>query len=141
MATYYMNEGAFDLPDLGFADKTVHLFSAPHPDGGEIGLIIGRSPMPKGKTLEQMVDAHIESEAKAMRAFAVLEKRTVEVDGVTGIDVSSRYRNRGEMAYQRQIYFVAYGVWMLIGANASLARRGAADECLGQVIGSFRHRP
>lgn len=139
MATYYTNEGAFDLPD-GFADKSVHTFSRPLDGGGEIGVVVARARLPKGNTLEQMVVGHVEQEAKTLRAFSVVERRPGEVAGVIAIDVSSRFRDGAAMAYQRQLHFVAYGQWMLIGVTSPLVARGDCDEMLAHVVSTFRLR-
>jgi hypothetical protein len=140
MATFYMNEGAFDLPDLGFTDQTVHLFSAPLEGGGELGLVIARSKLPPGKTLADVVAAHVERESKTLRAFSVLSRREAQLENVPAIDVACRYRSGAEMTYQRQFHFVAYGLWLLVGTSAPLEKRAACDECLGHVLGSFRLR-
>lgn len=140
MAQYFMNEGVFDLPDLGFQDKTVHLFSAPLEGRSEIGLVVCRARIARGKTLREVVRAHLASEAKNLRAFTIVEESDLEVAGAEALSVASRYRNEGEMAYQRQVHLVAFGQWILFGATAPLRDRDACDRCLGEVVSSFRLR-
>lgn len=140
MASYFMNEGVFDLPDLGFVDKTIHLFGAPSPSGREIGLIVCRAKMAPGKTLEEVVKTHVDHEAKNMRAFSVLGQRTVEWHGNHGIEISSRYRNRDEMAFQKQFHTSMFGQWLLFGANSHVSERETAEACLEHVLSSFQPR-
>jgi hypothetical protein len=141
MASYFMNEGVFELPDLGFRDKTVQLFSLPYEGGkGELGLIVCRTPIPEGKTLDEVVQAHVAHEAKTLRAFAVLDQRYAEWGGARAIEVASRYRNQTEMAYQRQAHLAVWNLWMLFGVTGLLADRERCDRCLEEVLGSFRLR-
>ena len=141
MAAYFMNEGVFELPDLGFKDKTVQLFSVPYGDGkGELGLIVCRTPIPEGKTLDELVQTHVAHEAKTLRAFAVLDPRYAEWAGARAIEVASRYRNQAEMAYQRQAHLEVWGLWMLFGVTGLLADKERCDRCLDEVLGSFRLR-
>lgn len=135
-----MNEGAFDLPDIGFVDKTVQVFTAPLEGGGEVGLVIAREKVPPQRSLSDVVDAHVAHEQKTLRAFGVLARSDADLRGVSAIDVASRFRNRDVMIYQRQFHFVAYGLWIFVGATAPLDRRAACDECLGHVLGSLRLR-
>lgn len=140
MAQYFMNEGVFDLPEMGFRDKTVHLFAAPLEGGSEIGLVVCRARVARGKTLRDVVRAHLDGEVKNLRAFTILEQTELECAGHDALSVASRYRNGSEMAYQRQVHLVAYGQWILFGATAPIAERDACDRCLGEVVSTFRLR-
>jgi len=140
MASYFMNEGVFELPELGFKDKTVQLFSRPLGKGRELGLIVCRTSIPEGSTLESVVQSHVEHEAKTLRAFAVLDQRWVEHSGSRGIEIASRYRNANEMAYQRQTHLMVWDLWMLFGVTGPMSEREQCDTCLNQVLGTFRLR-
>jgi hypothetical protein len=138
MATYYTNEGAFDLPDVGFVDRTVHLFEMPLDDGGEMGLIVCRTRMPEGKSLRDVVAAHLTHEAKKLGGFAILDERDAQWAGVPAIEVCSRWRSDGKVIYQRQAHLAAPETWVLFGMTAPLAQREACDRVMDHVLSSFR---
>ncbi|HTJ80779.1 MAG TPA: DcrB-related protein [Polyangiaceae bacterium] len=140
MAAYFMNEGVFELPELGFQDKTVQFFSAPLGAGRELGLIVCRTKIPDGSTLDAEVQSHVQHEAKTLRAFAVLDQKWVEHAGARGIEVSSRYRVGTEMTYQRQTHLAVWDLWLFFGVTGPMAERERADACLADVLGTFRLR-
>lgn len=138
MATYFTNEGAFDLPDVGFVDRTVHLFEMDLENGGEVGLIVCRSKMPAEKTLRQIVEIHVTHEAKKLGGFKILEEREATWAGVPAIEICSRWRSNGKVLYQRQAHFAVMGLWMLFGMNAPLDEREGCDRLMDHVLSSFR---
>jgi hypothetical protein len=138
MATYFTNEGAFDLPEVGFVDRTVHLFELELEQGGEVGLIVCRSKMPVGRTLRELVEAHVTHEAKKLGGFKILEERETSWAGLPAIEVCSRWRSEGKVVYQRQAHIAAAELWLLFGMTAPLDQREACDQLLDHVLSSFR---
>ena len=138
MATYYTNEGGFDLPDVGFEDRTVHVFEAPIREGDELGLIICRTKMPEGKSLRDVVAAHVTHEAKRLGGYSILDEREVLRAGVPAIEVCSRWRHEGKVVYQRQAHLAAPGLWILFAMSAPLVDREACDRHMEHVLTSFR---
>jgi len=138
MATYFTNEGAFDLPDVGFIDRTVHLFEMELETGGDVGLIVCRSKMPAGKTLRQVVEVHVTHEAKKLGGFKVLEEREANWAGVPAIEICSRWRSDGKVLYQRQAHLAVTGLWMLFGMTAPLTEREGCDRLMDHVLSTFR---
>lgn len=140
MGAFFMNEGVFDLPEVDFNDKTVHLLSTKIGPDKEIGLVVCRNRIKGDRSLEDLVHAHLEHEARSLRGFAVLGRSDAECAGLPAVDVSSRYRLKEEMAYQRQVHVVFEATWMMFGATSPLADRGLCDELLTGVVSSFRLR-
>lgn len=137
MATYFTNEGAFDLPEVGFTDRTVHLFEATD-EAGDLGLMIVRTNMPEGKSLRELVEAHIIDEAKKLGGFKILEQREAFWAGVPAIEICSRWRSDGQVMYQRQVHLAAQGLWLLFASTAPLAEQVACDKIMDHVLTSFR---
>ena len=140
MADYFMNEGVFDLPDVGLVDKTEHFFDGTLADKSKIGLLITRRPLPEGKSLLEMVRRYVETEAKKLRAYRLLEERQTEWAGLPAIDVSTRYKNQDTMAYQRHAHIAAGGQWIIIAATSELDRRDACDQAIERVLTTLELR-
>jgi len=138
MTTYHTNEGSFELPEVGFADRTVHLFEVPLDEGGELAFIVCRTPMPEGKSLREVVLAHVAHEAKQLGGFKILAEEERTWAGVPALEVASRWRSEGAVVYQRQAHLAANGLWILFGLNAPLEARAAGDAILDHVLSSFR---
>ncbi len=138
MAIYFTNEGAFDLPDVGFVDRTVHLFEMTLEDGSDVGFIVCRSKMPAGKSLRELVEAHVTHEAKKLGGFKVLEERDVSWAGVPAIEICSRWRSDGKVIYQRQAHLAAPDTWILFGMTGPLSEREGCDKLMDHVLSSFR---
>ncbi len=138
MATYFTNEGAFELPEVGFVDRTVHLFELQLENGGEVGLIVCRSKMPPGKTLREIVEVHVTHEAKKLGGFKILEERDATWAGAAAIEVCSRWRSDGKVLYQRQAHLAVSDMWMLFGLTGPLDERDGCDHLMDQVLSSFR---
>jgi hypothetical protein len=138
MATYFTNEGAFDLPEVGFVDRTVHLFELQLEDGGEVGLIVCRTKMPPGKTLREVVEVHVTHEAKKLGGFKILEERDATWAGVPAIEVCSRWRSDGKVIYQRQAHLAASDTWILFGLTGPFTERDGCDRLMDGVLSSFR---
>jgi hypothetical protein len=49
MASYYINEAVFDLPERTFDDKTIHGLEAKLPDGKTLGVLVHRRPIEAGR--------------------------------------------------------------------------------------------
>lgn len=139
-----MNEGVFDLPEIGLVDKTEHFFSATLAGDGEdesdIALLITRRPLPPDKGLLEMVRRYVEIEAKKLRAYRILEERETEWAGLPSIDVTSRYRNQDTMAYQRHAHIAHGGQWLIVAVISALPRRGACDRVIERVLSTLKLR-
>ena len=135
-----MNDGAFHLPDVGFVDRTVHVFEASLPDDQELGLLVCRTKIPAGKSLRDVVDAHVKNEGARLHGYAVIEQSDAQVSGAPAIDVRSRFRHEGSVVYQRQAHVAAYGTWLLFAMSAPLDQREACDAHMDGILSSLRLR-
>jgi len=135
-----MNEGVFDLPEVGLVDKTTHFFSATLPDESDIALLITRRPLEAGSDLLEMVRRYVEAEAKKLRAYRLLEEREATWAGLPAIDISTRYRNEDTMAYQRHVHMASGGVWLIVAGTSVLERRDACDEAIERVLTTLELR-
>lgn len=140
MPTYYMNEGAFDLLDATFVDRTVHVFGARLPSGEDLGFTVMRRKIPEGKSLRDMARENLARDAEGLLGHAVIEQRDTEVAGAPGIDVRARWRHEGRVYYQRQVHLAALDTWLFFAMTAPLAERALCDEQLGNILDSLRLR-
>lgn len=138
MPTYDVNEGAFELAELGYADRTVHHLSVKHPVHGDVDLIVHRAPFPDGKSLREIAAGHLAREAEHFDGYAVLTKRDVERGGAPAIEVTSRFRDGGEVVYQKQTHLGLPGTWLYFALSAPFASRAACDAWSEQILGSLR---
>ena len=81
MATYYVDEAAFEIEDGAFDDRTVHVLQAPEASAHDVGILLSRSPLAAGSTLREHVLRHCDHEARAFRAYKRLDSRELDVDG------------------------------------------------------------
>lgn len=140
MATYYMNDGAFELPAGGFSDLTVHRLRALLPDGEEMALVIARSKIPEGKSLREVVHRQLQHEATNLPGHAILGQDEVTVAGAPAIDVRCRFRREGTAFYMRQVHLAAFDAWMAFVMSGPMTERAACDEHLATVMASLRLR-
>lgn len=140
MTTYYTNEAAFDLPDMGFVDRTVTLLQAESPGGGEIALLLQRFPLPVGKSLRDVVKTHLGQSTRSLRAYSVIFERDSEVSSAPAIEIAFRWRGEDNMVYTRQAHLVVGTQWLVVAANAPLAERETCDQLLEHVLSTLRVR-
>ncbi|NUP05554.1 MAG: DcrB-related protein [Polyangiaceae bacterium] len=140
MATYYINEAAFDLPDLGFSDQTVHVLRAKATSDGEINVLVFRNPLPEPKPAREVVTAHRDNERRSLAGFAVLFDREIELDGTVAIEAGIRFRHERGMVYQRNAHFVFADQHLLVVANAPFEDKDTCDRVMDHVLTTLRFR-
>lgn len=140
MSTYYMNEGAFDLLDLGFADRTAHVLEARHPEHGDVGILVKRSPFPENRSLRDLVAGHHAAEKERRRGYTVLAERAIEHAGAPAIEVSVRFRHGDTAMYEAQAHLALPEAWMHLAVAAPFAARAACEGWLGGILASLRLR-
>ncbi|MBL9023023.1 MAG: DcrB-related protein [Myxococcales bacterium] len=138
MATYFVNEASFQLPDAEFIDKTVNVLETRTASGGELGIVMSRTRMPREKTLRQMVDEHIAEEKRALRAYAVLFEREIQVANVPAIEVGVRWRIDSGMVYHRHVHVAVWDTYLLVSTNTALQEQAICDMVMDQVLQTFR---
>lgn len=140
MGAYYVNEAMLTLPDVGFEDHTLHTLRATTASGGDLDLVIRRAPIPDGKSLRAVVDAHVDGEARALLRYAVLAERESTVDGAPTLDVASRWAAPQGPVYQRQAHLCAGDLWLSFLMMAPMGERAACDAYFDEMLGSVRLR-
>lgn len=140
MATYYANELAFDLPDIGFVDRTVYDLDGELPNGDVVGVLVVREPIPPGKSLREAVDAHLLREATRLGGYAVLDDREATLGGAAAIEVSTRWRNKRAAFYTREAHVDAGGVRLVFTMTTILDAREACDEHIEHALSTLRLR-
>jgi hypothetical protein len=137
MATYYINEALFALPERDFVDRTVHVVESRLPSGDALGVIVGRRRMEEGKSLREMVDGHVADDKKRLGGFTLLDQTEATVAGAPAILVRSRWRNEGSVLYQLQAHVALDWTWMLFAVTGPLAERAACDETFEGILQSL----
>lgn len=140
MATYYVNEASFELPDLEVVDRTVHVLEL---GGGAIpglGLMLARSTLPVGKSLRDVVTAHREHERRSLRSWSLLFEREGEIDDQPMIELGTRWKSEAGMVYQRQAHIGIDEVVLLLVGNGPLEERERTDAHVTLALSTLRLR-
>lgn len=136
MPVYYMNEGAFELPDAGVWDRTTHVLEGPN----EQTLVVVRAPLAEGKSLRQVAQLRVLDEMTRISGYSVLEERETAWAGVPVLEILSRWRHEGRAIYQRQAHLVLGGTWMYLALSAPMDVRAEADAWMDRVRDTLRLR-
>jgi hypothetical protein len=140
MATYYVNEASFELPDVEVQDRTVNVLEL---GGGAVpglGLMIARAPFPIGKSLRDIVRAHVEHERRSLRSWSLLFEREGEVEGQAMIELGTRWKAKDGITYQRQAHIGIGDVVLLLVGNGPLAERERTDAHVELALATMRLR-
>jgi hypothetical protein len=140
MATYYVNEASFELPDLEVQDRTVNVLEL---GGGAIpglGLMIARAPFPVGKSLREVVRAHRDHEQRSFRLWSLLFEREGEVDGRAMIELGTRWKGNEGVVYQRQAHIGLGDVVLLLVGNGPMTERERTDAHVERALATLRLR-
>jgi hypothetical protein len=140
MGLYYVNEAAFELPDIGLADRTVHQLDASLPESDGVALRIPRAPLPAGKALADVVAENVRRAERQLSAHAVVFRREAEIAGCPAIEIAVEWRGEVGMVYTRQAHLDVGGTWLVFAGNAPQEDRAACDELLDRALATFRVR-
>src|SRR5690242_11899890 len=127
MALYKTNELAFEVPDEGFEDRTLHELDAHLPGNHVLGLLVMRKPMPPGAGLKEAVRAHLEGEAERLSFYRVNEVRERLVAGSAAIEVLSGWAHGGVQLYVREVHVACRGTRLTFSMNATFEHQEACD--------------
>ena len=137
MSAYYMNEAAFDLPDVGYVDRTVTHLEGKAPSGIVVALMVERSPLPEGKTLREAATAHMIGTKKRLRGYTLLLDRASEVAGVPAVEIAAQWREASGIVYSRQAHLVLGETLLLVAGETAVEERAFCDACVEHVIASL----
>ncbi|NUP10214.1 MAG: DcrB-related protein [Polyangiaceae bacterium] len=137
---YFTNEAKFELPDVGFVDRTVNVLDAKLDNGRTLGVLVARSRLAEGTGLKEAVEAHQDQERKSLRGWTSLQSEWVEIDGLPAIEVAIQWRADEGMTYQRQLHVLAGDEVLLLVVNGTLEDRAASDATMDFVRSTFSLR-
>lgn len=135
-----MNEGAFDLLESGFVDRTVHDMVALLEGGDVLGFSVTRARIPPEKSLRDLVDAHVAEERKKHEGFAIIRQMDAEIAGAPAISLRARWRDDGKVVYRHEAHLAVFDAWMSFAMTAPLAQHERCDAELGAILASVRLR-
>jgi len=150
MASYYMNEAGFELPERTFVDKTIHGLEATPAEGGTLAVFVHRRPIKResagGSDIEQegplreLVDENIALNLKRLSAFAVVEDTAASVGGLPGFVLRTRWRQNKLTFCQLQAHVIFEGVHMIFAVGAPLTEEPACDETFDSILQTLTWR-
>jgi hypothetical protein len=139
VSVYYMNEGAFELPDAPATDRTTHVIQTTV-GGHELTLAVVRTRLPEGKSLRQVAQHRVLDEMELLSGYSVLEEREASWAGVPVLEIASRWRHEGKVVYQQQAHLVLRGTWIYFALSTPSDGRAAADAWFSRIRESIRLR-
>ncbi|APR81788.1 Hypothetical protein A7982_07137 [Minicystis rosea] len=141
MTTYYMNEAAFDLPDVGFVDGTVHSLEVALPRNRELRLLVARFPLTEGQAFGDAITAHVRKQSARVSGYAVTERRDTEVHGRAAVLLRSRWRSDEVKFYERQAHIAATpAARMVIAMTGPAVEQAACDEHFDRILETLKLR-
>jgi hypothetical protein len=138
VSVYYMNEGAFELPDA-LRDRTTHVVEMVE-DGHDLTLVVVRAPLPEGKSLRQVAQLRVLDEHTRLSGYGVLAERESAWAGVPALEMASRWRHEGRIIYQQQAHLVVGSVWIYFALSAPMDGRATADAWFDRMRETIRLR-
>lgn len=140
MATYYVNEAAFTLPEKGFVDRTLHRLESPLSGEDPLGVEIRRLPMPPGKTLRQLVHEEVEANKTKVNGFTLVDEADVALGGAPAILLRARLRARDVLFYQLQAHVAVGETWIAIVVTGPSTERAACEDTFDRIVQSVEWR-
>ena len=139
MSAYYMNEGAFELPDVILKDRTTHVLETE--DGGHsLTLVVVRSALPEGKSLRQMAQLRVLDEMGRLSGYTVLAEREASWSGLPALEFASRWRHEGRVIYQQQGHLALGAAWIYLALSAVVEAQPVVDTWFARIRETFRLR-
>ncbi len=138
MPVYYMNEGAFELPEVA-RDRTTHVVEMVE-QGHDLTLIVSRSPLPEGKSLRQAAQGLVLEENARLSGYLVLAERETTWADVPALEIASRWRHEGRAIYQVKAHLALGTAWTFFGLSAPFDGRATADACFDRMRQTIRLR-
>ena len=140
MATYYVNEAAFALPERGFVDRTLHRLESPLSGEDPLRIEIRRLPMEAGKSLRQLVDAEVLANKENVAGFTLADETEINLGGAPAILLRARLRARDMVYIQLQAH-VAFGeMWIALVITGPSTDRAACEETFDRMLASLEWR-
>ena len=111
MPKYTTNEFSFELPEK-LRDRSLNIFSLTDEGPSDISIVISRSPVAPGATLDEQMAALISELGKQLASFRLLDRTERELPGhIRAGEIRYSHQQNGVALVQRQ-------VGMLLPTNA-----------------------
>lgn len=140
MSTYYVDEAVFELPDLAFADQTLHRLEMPLERGAPLEIEIRRVPMGRGQSIRQLVDAELAQDGSKLGGFSIEEEQETFIDGSPAVFVRARLRANDAVYRQRKAHVACAETWITIAVTGPDDERAAGDEAFARIVTSLEWR-
>ena len=138
MVMHVTNDAMFELPDVGFVDRTAHDLDLDLGPGASLGMLVVRTPLVGGASLHAAVREHVLTEAKRLAGYRLLEEAAAELGGRPAFVVAARWSHGAAELYTREAHAACGAVRLSLAMTSPLARRAICDEHFAHVTGSFR---
>lgn len=140
MATYYVNEAVFNLPDRGFVDRTLHRLESALPGEDPLRVEVRRVPMEPGKSLRRHVEEEIEKTKLKVSGFTLAEVTEVTIAGAPAIVLRARLRARDTVHVQLQAHVALGETWIALVVSGPSAELALVDGTFDRVLQSLEWR-
>ncbi|SCX59155.1 DcrB-related protein [Variovorax sp. EL159] len=141
---YVTQELELNLPEP-FQDRSVNALLLGSKQPPDFNLVISRDVIPQGAVLDEIVRKQMKSIASAQENFKELQPATrrmvskVDASQVEAIEIAVRYKNKGNVVFQRHLYMSAGGRKILIIVGTTVGLWEAKDDATwSQLIDSVR---
>jgi len=102
---YQTNELSFLRP-AGFLDQTFHILNQPQTVPSPFSIVIGRSPISDGETLEAIAQRLLREMKDSLGEFELIVFQEGTVDGIPGRAIEYRWQQQDKPLQQIQILFL-----------------------------------
>ena len=127
-----MNEGSFDLPDVGFEDRTEPVLDVPVDGNGKVEVRVQRGPRPKD--LDALAEERMASSKKTLRGCSVVFQRRREHPQAEVLEVGLRYRGETTMAYRREIYLNDATTLFIVAVTGRIEDWESVDGIIESIV-------
>lgn len=144
MASYEIDEARMSVPD-GWEDRTVN--SLEYDDAPGVLKVIMSRHRRGDRTLERMTEDVLVDMRRRVAGFELVNKRAIELDGESALEVHIRFRDGALDVDQRSFWFVVGGKCVTLGVVHSRplegegGRSAEAAKLFEQIRETIRIRP
>ncbi|MEW6342936.1 MAG: DcrB-related protein [Pseudomonadota bacterium] len=101
-----MNDAAIELP-ANFKDNTMHVFTTGEPGSDSFTLVVSRSPMERGDTVDTFATRLVSEMRKTLPRFKLNGLHAREVDGEAAREIDYEWVSDGTLLHQRQTVVIS----------------------------------
>jgi hypothetical protein len=135
---YHMDEATFDLPAIGWMDRSVTMLAAPAPDGRSFGLIVSREPRPVD--FAQAVGDRLRDQGRALRGYRLVGKRERTIGRMAALEAKITWRADEGALFHHQAFLEGADSLIVFTASASAELAEACEAWMTELLDSLRPR-